>query len=242
MRNQITAIIVALGLVATALIVSQAYKYRFRSAEGIQVVGLAEVDFTSDLIVWEGTFQRKSMNLRDAYASLKSDETSIRDYLKRKGIPDSSVIITAVNLQKEYDQAYDTRGTMSQVFSGYKLSQSVKIESQDIPKIEALSREVTELIEKGIELNSSDPLYFYTKLASLKMDLLSKASADAKQRAETIAQSVQGSLGKLKKATMGVFQITGKNSNEDFSYGGSFNTKDKFKTASITIRMEYGLK
>jgi hypothetical protein len=152
------------------------------------------------------------------------------------------VIITAVNLQKEYDQVYDTRGTMSQVFSGYKLSQSVKIESQDIPRIEALSREVTELIEKGIELNSSDPLYFYTKLASLKMDLLSKASTDAKQRAETIAKSVQGSLGKLKKATMGVFQITGKNSDEDYSYGGSFNTKDKFKTASITIRMEYGLK
>jgi hypothetical protein len=242
MRTQITAFIIALGLIATALIIGQAYKYRFRSAEGIQVVGLAEVDFTSDLIVWEGTFQRKSMNLREAYAALKTDETAIRDYLKRKGIADSSVIVTAVNLQKEYDQVYDNRGTMSQVFSGYKLSQSVKIESRDIPKIESLSREVTELIEKGIEFNSADPRYFYTKLSSLKMDLLSKASADARQRAEAIAESVQGSLGKLKKANMGVFQITGKNSDEDFSYGGSFNTKDKFKTASITIRMEYGLK
>jgi hypothetical protein len=241
MRTQVTAVIIALGLIVTALIISQAYKYRFRSAEGIQVVGLAEVDFTSDLIVWEGRFQRKSMNLREAYAALKSDETSIRDYLKQKGIPDSAVIITGVNLQKEFDQVYDNRGAMSQVFSGYKLSQGVKIESQDISRIELLSREVTELIEKGIEFNSEDPRYFYTKLSSLKMDLLSKASSDARLRAETIAQSVEGRLGKLKKANMGVFQITGKNSNEDFSYGGSFNTKDKYKTASITIRMEYGL-
>lgn len=241
MRSQLTAFIIALGIIATALIISQAYKYRFRSAEGIQVVGLAEVDFTSDLIVWEGTFQRKSMNLRDAYAALKADEISIRDYLKRKGIPDSSVVISGVNLQKEYDQVYDNRGTVSQVFSGYKLSQTVKIESMDMARIESLSREVTELIEKGIEFNSADPRYFYTKLSSLKMDLLSKASADARQRAETIAESVQGKLGKLKKANMGVFQITGKNSAEEFSYGGSFNTKDKFKTASITIRMEYGL-
>ena len=30
-----------------------------------------------------------------------------------------------------------------------------------------------------------------------------------------------------------------KNRNEEFSYGGPFNTEDKFKTASVTIRMEY---
>jgi hypothetical protein len=73
------------------------------------------------------------------------------------------------------------------------------------------------------------------------MDLLAKASEDAKLRAETIAKSVGGSLDGLKKANMGVFQITGKNSDEDYSYGGTFNTADKQKTASITIRMDYGL-
>ena len=34
---------------------------------------------------------------------------------------------------------------------------------------------------------------------------------------------------------MGVFQIVGKNSNEDFSYVGAFNTSGKMKTGSITI-------
>jgi uncharacterized protein len=46
-------------------------------------------------------------------------------------------------------------------------------------------------------------------------------------------------LGKLRKATMGVFQITGKNSNENYSYGGAFNTSSKMKTGSITIKMEF---
>jgi hypothetical protein len=109
-------------------------------------------------------------------------------------------------------------------------------------RVEALSREVTELIEKGIEFKSEAPRYYYTQLANLKMDLLAKASEDAKLRAETIAKSVNGSLAKLKKANMGVFQITGKNSDEDYSYGGTFNTADKQKTASITIRMDYRLR
>ncbi len=242
MKSNITAIIVAAALIIVALIFSNAYKFRFHSAEEVSVVGLAEVDFTSDLIVWQGSFVRRSFNLKEAYASLKNDEKSIREYLKEKGIPDSSMIISAVNIEKEFNQSYDLKGNVVNTFAGFKLTQNVKIQSLDISRVETISREVTELIEKGIELNSTEPLYFYTKLASLKMDLLAKASADAKLRAETIATSVNSQLGKLKKATMGVFQITGKNSNEDFSYGGSFNTKDKFKTASITIRMDYGLR
>ena len=38
---------------------------------------------------------------------------------------------------------------------------------------------------------------------------------------------------------MGVIQITAPNSNEDFSYGGTFNTSSKEKEASITIKLEY---
>jgi hypothetical protein len=38
---------------------------------------------------------------------------------------------------------------------------------------------------------------------------------------------------------MGIFQITGQNSSEDYSWGGAFNTSSKRKTASITMRLEY---
>ncbi|HET7116679.1 MAG TPA: SIMPL domain-containing protein, partial [Hanamia sp.] len=104
-----------------------------------------------------------------------------------------------------------------------------------------ISREATELIEKGIEFNSQAPLFYYTKLTEIKMDLLAKASADGKQRAEIIAKNAGSSLGKLKNANLGVFQITGKNTDEDFSYGGTFNTSSKNKTGSITIRMEFAV-
>jgi hypothetical protein len=73
------------------------------------------------------------------------------------------------------------------------------------------------------------------------MDLLAKASADGKKRAEIIATNSGSSLGKLKKANLGVFQITGKNTDEDYSYGGTFNTTSLNKTGSITIRMEFAV-
>ncbi len=95
------------------------------------------------------------------------------------------------------------------------------------------------MLEKGIEFNSQSPEYYYTRLHEIKIDLLAKASEDAKTRAQTIAISSGASLGSLRKANMGVFQITGKNMNEDYSYGGVFNTTSKEKTASITLRAEY---
>jgi hypothetical protein len=242
MNKFTTPIVIALTAIIASLILVEGYKYRFKSAEGVSVVGMAQVDFSSDLIVWEGNYNRKSMDLKTAYASIKQDELMLREYLKKKGIPDSAMIFGAVNLTKEYNTNFGSNGeVLSNSFTGFALAQNFKVESKEITLVERLSREVTELIEKGIELNSFAPRYYYTRLADLKMDLLSKASADAKLRAEAIAKSVDSDLGKMKKAVMGVFQITGRNSTEEYSYGGSYNTSEKNKTASITIRMEYGL-
>ncbi|GAB2971507.1 hypothetical protein GCM10027049_01330 [Mucilaginibacter puniceus] len=208
--------------------------------ETIVVTGLAEKDFSSNLIVWRGTYSQKSMDLKTAYALLKADERTIRAYLNKKGINDSAITFSSVNINKDFAMSFDENGrNTGQHFTGYNLMQTVKIESSDVDKVDKISREATELIEKGIEFNSSSPLFYNTKLTEVKMELLGKASADARARAEAIAKNAGSSLGSLKKATMGIFQITGKNTNEDYSYGGAFNTSNREKTGSITIRMEF---
>ncbi|MEO6837831.1 MAG: SIMPL domain-containing protein, partial [Ginsengibacter sp.] len=223
-------------------ILGKAYKYRSTTNETIVVTGSAEKDFVSDLIVWNGSYSRKSMDLKTAYAQLKEDENSVRNYLTGKGVQNNEIVFSSVNIDKEFNNQTDKDGnSIGKEFLGYNLSQNVRIESPNVDKIDQISREATELIQQGIEFNSSSPLFYYTKLTNIKMDLLAKASADGKQRADIIAKNAGNSLGKLKKATLGVFQITGKNSNEDYSYGGTFNTSSKNKTGSITIRMEFAV-
>ena len=128
---------------------------------------------------------------------------------------------------------------MGEEFLGYVLTQSLQINSNDVEKVETVSREITELLNKGIQFYSQAPRYYYTKLADLKIEMISKATADAKTRAEQIAANSGGKLGKLISAKMGIFQITGQNSNEDYSWGGTFNTESKEKTASITMKLDY---
>lgn len=240
MSRYIGTLIIAAAIIIAMLIATTAYKYRFKSAETISVTGLAEKDFISDQIVWKSTFNRMGTDLKTVYAALKSDEAEIKSYLNANDIADSNIVFSSVVVQRNYESKYGENGkVIGSIFNGYTLTGSVTVDSRAITKVEKLSREITGLLEKGIELNSTAPSYYYSGLNELKIDLLAKASADAKQRAETIAKNSGAHLGSIRKANMGVFQITGKNSNEDYSYGGAFNTSSKNKTASITLKVDY---
>lgn len=240
MRNQANALIIAAAVIVAAFLFSSAFKNRNQSNDTISVTGLGKKDFTSDLIVWSGSFSKKSMNLKDAYASLDADREKIKNYLVSRGIATTDIVFSAVNFNKDFDYVYNDNGTTrQQTFTGFNLTQTVTVQSKEVNSIEEISRQSSELINSGVEFYSNPPEYYYTKLAELKIKMIAEATKDARIRAESIAQNAGASLGHLKKSDMGVFQITGQNSSEDFSYGGSFNTTSKNKTANITVKLVY---
>jgi hypothetical protein len=201
---------------------------------------LGSKDFSSDLIVWSGSFHKMNPELRIAYSELDAAREVIKSYLVQKGIPTSEIIFSAIDIEQQFDTRYDENGNqLSSVFKGYRLQQSVQIESRQVELVEEVSRNVTELINSGIEFYSNKPSYYYTKLAELKIEMIAEATKDASLRAQKIAENAGGSLGELKSADMGVIQIVGQNSSDDYSWGGSFNTSSKNKTASITVNLQY---
>ena len=180
------------------------------------------------------------MDLKQAYADLNADVVEVKKFLSSQGIQENEIVFDAADISKNYDNQYDENGNFKErVFRGYELRQSFEIQSKSVDLVEKTSREVSKLIDAGIELNSYSPQYYYTKLAELKIKMIEQATKDAKNRAETIAKNGGGSLGDLVKANMGVFQITAENSSDEYSWGGSFNTSSKRKTASITMRLNY---
>lgn len=231
---------VAVAVIVAAWFVSDAWKRTHPVTERIIVTGMAQTDFVSDLIVWRGWFTRQAATTKEAYPRMKDDAALVAKYLKDRGIPEGNVVFSAVEIEPQYKNVRisGTDGYDRQ-FDGYRLSQSVQIESKEVDKVELVSREISELINAGVELNSSHPEFYYTKLSELKIDLLAKAAKDGRERAEAISSNSGGRLGPILKADMGIFQITAQNSNEDYSWGGTFNTSAKNKTALITVKMEF---
>lgn len=243
MKNNLNALLFAVAIIAAAVIVGNAIVNRNKSKESISVTGSASMDFTSDLIVWEGYFNKENRNLKEAYAQLELDKKWIEGYLASQGINSNDFVFSAVNTLRQTKANYSSTGEyMGEEFTGYNLSQNVQINSSDVEKVERISREITELLNKGVQLYSQPPRYYYTKLADLKIEMISKATEDARLRAEKIAANSGAQLGKLTNAKMGIFQITGQHSNEDYSWGGVYNTASKEKTASITMKLDYKIK
>ncbi len=240
MKKHTSAIIFGVAIVASSIFLGKAYTDRSKADGEIRVTGLGKADFSSDLIVWEGRFSAQNIDLKKSYLTLEKNKATINEYLVKKGIETEQLIYSAVKTKENFKRLYSPEGKfIGEEFVEYELTQTVAIESKEVDKIEKVSREITELLNQGVQFYSESPRYYYTKLADLKIQMISKATQDARLRAEKIAEFSGGKLGKLESARMGIFQITGQNSKESYSWGGTFNTSSREKTASITMKLTY---
>lgn len=244
-NNTLTVGIVAsICFFFAALAIGIAFYNTKKPDKTVSVVGLAEKDFTSDLIVWNLTYNVNDMNMKEAYSKVKAQNAIVKDFLAKYGVTTAEMDFKAITTAPEYDYQWESVSSRSvQVFKGYKAEQTIRIESKDVNKIEKVVREISSLYDQNIQISSGEPEYYYTKLADLKIEMLAQASKDARNRAETIAKNAGSKLGDLKSASMGVFQITEPNSSEDqYTWGGAFNTSSKLKRASINMKLIYSVK
>jgi uncharacterized protein len=230
----------ALSIVAAACIFSYAYLNRNQEDNSLTATGAGSVNFSSDLIVWSGSFRSSANDLNSAFARLADQRKIVEAYLEKRGITKNQYVMQSVDIEENRESIYNPDGRyMGSKFNGYELSQSVRIESPKVNEVELLSRDISDLINSGVEFRSGTPRYYYTKLAELKMKLIEDATQDGYNRAKSIANFSGSSLGKLKSAQLGIFQITGQNSDEEYEWGGTFNTVDREKTATITVKLRY---
>lgn len=231
----ILGICIAVATIASSIILSQGFlKITKFVREQITVTGSAEKRIKSDYIVWRCGFSRRDATLPLAYKVLKDDLGKVKTYLINKGANPKEMIISQVSTETIYKK--NEKGNATNEIQWYRLSQNIEIRSNEVDKIDQISREATELINQGIELESSAPEYFYTKLDELKIEMLAKATENAKQRAENMVRSTGNKIGFMRSAKMGVFQITPISSTEVSDWGvNDTSSLEKKVTAVVTV-------
>jgi hypothetical protein len=225
------AIVVAAAVLAKTLV--EVVRIRHKE-QRITVTGSATRRIRSDFIVWEAHVKTQDPTLTAAYKKLSGDVPQVVEYLKGKGIKPGDITVHSTQVTEVHPRDEQGQNREETVLS-YITQQKVQVKSSDIPSVEKVSREATELIERSIFIHSDPPLYIYTKLSELKIKMLAEASKDAKLRAEQIALNTGANLGGLLNARMGVLQV-----NEEFSTAVSWEgnndktTLDKDVLAIVT--------
>lgn len=247
--NIIRSLIIGGAIVITALILGSSFKNRNLKQDTISVTGLGSKDFTSDEISWSGSFDASAFDAKEAYNIISQDKEKVKAFFYSKGFKPGEFTFGGVNFSRSFrtvtTKESDGTEKSEDIFDGYKATQSVFFRAKKNPalmkKIESVIDKTAELINNGVQFEPASPQYTYSDLASLKHNLIEAGAKDARQRAEKIVKSADGDLGKLKDASMGVFQITAKGSTDEDSYGGNFDTSSKEKSARITVRLTYNL-
>jgi len=230
----ILGICIAVATIVASIILSQgAFRIMKFTKETINVTGSAQKEIRSDYIVWTCAFVRREVDLKTAYKKLEEDLDKVRKYLVEKQVNEKEMIISQIGTETIYKKK-DGKDTND--IEGYRLGQSIEIRSNDVDKVATVSRESTELINQNITFFSAAPEYFYTKLDELKVEMLAKATENAKKRAESMATSTGNRIGLMRSAKMGVFQITPITSTDVTDYGSNDTTAlDKKVMAVVNV-------
>jgi hypothetical protein len=231
--------VLALANIVCVSIVSYAWTKSKAPQKSIQVTGSAKRQITSDLIVWTGTVTNSDPDLATAFNKLKDSTSKTVAYLRAHGVPAAEIETSSIATRKIMRR--DEKGNPTDVLALYELSQSVTVSSGDVGRVSEIARNVTEIIQQGVLIESAAPRYLYTKLADLKIQMLAEATRDATTRADKIASNSGASLGSIIEAHMGVMQINALHENEASSSGVNDTTSVEKEitaivTASFTIK------
>ncbi|MDP2342159.1 MAG: SIMPL domain-containing protein [Deltaproteobacteria bacterium] len=236
----------ALALVTSTFISATAFVFvKTRDTRSIDVTGSAKRRITSDLIEWTAELKTENVDRVAAVRLLKDHVDKTKKYLVAKGITEAELRVSSTTAAEQFDSRVEGHGEdriERTVSTGWRTVQTITIRSPDVNKIEKVSREVTDLLEQGVELTSFSPEYHYTRLADLKIEMLAEASKDARTRADQMVAAAGGAaIGKLLRADMGVINVNPANSTNTSWQGNNDTTsldKDILTIVHITFALE----
>lgn len=198
-------LILALGVVISTYLVTDALRDIRMSHQIIKVRGYAETAVESDLAIWQMTVKARDKEMAAAYTVLAEHREKVLSFLQENGVAAEAISVRAVSVnerRRRTENGYETNE-----IEFFELSQKIEVKSQDVQNISKLSTEIAVLIGEGIALSSGMPSYYYTRVNELKGELLIAATQDARERAKTLAEGSGVSLGALRAARQGVFSV-----------------------------------
>jgi len=234
----LAGLFLAVGLVFSAMVVTRAW-LKIAESQSITVTGSAKRAVVSDLVIWRGSYAVEASTLRDAQLALKAARGKVEAFLGRHAITNGT--FSAIRIEEIKESLKGEDGYRQLRTAGYRLSQGVEVESQNIPVVQSMDSESAALVEDGVLFTPSPPAYIYTKAGEAKIEMLAEATKDARQRAEQIATQGDAKVAQLRSARMGVFQITSEHSSET-SWGGMYDTSSLNKTITAVVNATFSMR
>ncbi len=202
----------------------------------IEVTGSAKRAVVADAGRWTISLETKTGNndQQAGFDRLDVAKEKITGYLKEQGFTEYETPTGNSYPQFSYPQYSDP------VQTGYTVSRVIIVRSNDVEKLSNLANTVGPLVGLGYTVSTNALELTYSKLAEMRVELLTEAIQDAEDRANAIAKETDRSVGVLRNAAGGVVQVLPEGG-VDVSDYGSYDTQSLHKEIMVTVRATFGL-
>jgi len=203
-----------LGLLSLGYLLSNAV-VKFKEYErSVTVKGLSEREYDADIVIWPIQFTAASNDLGDLYNNIEKNTQEIKDFLKAKGIDQAEITVSAPAITDKSARQY---GDTQKAEFRYTAVQTVTVYSKNIKLIREVMNSLSELGKSGIAFSGEDyqakTEYLFTRLNSVKPEMIEEATRNAREVASKFASDSSSTLGKIKKASQGQFSIEDRDKN-----------------------------
>ena len=222
---------IGISIVMAAVILAVGLANIITPERSVSVRGLAEREVDADLAVWNMSFSMGENSLESMQKSILEKTEVIKKYLIKHGLEESDFTVKPAAITDNSLNSY-----MDQTKITYKFvaQQTILVRSGKIEAVKSANADSLELVSAGIAVSQdydSKVSYEFTKLNDIKPEMIAEATKNARTVAEQFAHDSNSKVGKIKKATQGLFTI------EDAAVG----LEDK-KSVRVVNTVEYLLK
>ncbi|HQV00895.1 MAG TPA: SIMPL domain-containing protein [Bacteroidia bacterium] len=210
MNNYIKALIVAIGMVASAFIIGKAIE-RFKTEDRyISVKGFSEKEVKADLVIWAIKIKVVNNDLKDGNTALAAAKSKVVNFLTNKGVQPTE-INTLDMMVIDHEAAEYGNNHLNKM--RYIIEETIEVRSNHVDLIQSISRMTNELLNAGVALstksdwNGTGLQFMFTKLNTIKPQMITEAIRNAKDAAIQFTNESNTKLGKLRKANQGLFSI-----------------------------------
>lgn len=227
---------IAVGLAVAGWLVGMGFSEGRQFDRYVTVKGVSERTVTADLAIWPLRVVATGANLSDVQGAVAKQQEAVLRFLAEAGIEAGDIELQDLQVTDLYAQAYRS----GPVQDRFIVAQTVSVRSRDIPRIRQASQQVGELVDAGVVLSSergpagNSPAYLYTGLVGLKPEMIAEATANAREAAEQFAIDSGSSLGGIRRANQGVFQILARD-----NAPGMMAQQQVEKTVRVVSTIEY---
>jgi hypothetical protein len=163
--------------------------------------------------------------------------SAIRAFFRRAGFRPDEITDSDVSLSREQPRDKDGNPVGPQKLT---VSRSIQLRTNDVLKARGAYTRQSELLRDGVELSGSNVSYTFTRLNSLKPQMIAEATRNARESAEQFARDSGVDVGKIKSASQGYFSV-GARDGEDCDDCGSSGGSTPFQKVRVVTTVDYDL-